>query len=44
MKIHEAADRGELTPEEALLIVRSLLTEGIDTTVNRDRGADRRTA
>ncbi len=33
-QIHEAADRGDLTPEEAPLIVRSLLTAGVDTTVN----------
>lgn len=28
------ADRGDLTPEEAALLVRSLLTAGVDTTVN----------
>jgi cytochrome P450 len=33
-QIHEAADRGDLSPEEAPLIVRSLLTAGVDTTVN----------
>lgn len=33
-RIHEAVDRGELTAEEAPLIVRSLLTAGVDTTVN----------
>ncbi len=33
-QIHEAADRGDLAPEEAPLIVRSLLTAGVDTTVN----------
>lgn len=33
-EIHAAADRGEVTPEEAPLLVRSLLTAGIDTTVN----------
>ena len=32
--IHAAADRGELEPQEAVLLVRSLLTAGIDTTVN----------
>jgi 4-methoxybenzoate monooxygenase (O-demethylating) len=32
--VHEAADSGEVTPEEATLLVRSLLTAGIDTTVN----------
>lgn len=32
--IHEAADRGEITAEEAVLLVRSLLTAGLDTTVN----------
>jgi cytochrome P450 len=29
-----AADRGDLTPEQAPLIVRSLLTAGLDTTVH----------
>ncbi len=29
-----AADRGEVTPEEAILLVRTLLTAGLDTTVN----------
>ena len=33
MQIHEAADTGELTPDEATLLVRSFLTAGIDTTV-----------
>lgn len=33
-EIHAAADTGEITPEEATLLVRSLLTAGIDTTVN----------
>lgn len=34
-QIHEAAERGEgITPDEALLLVRSLLTAGLDTTVN----------
>ncbi|MGH7041458.1 MAG: cytochrome P450 [Acetobacteraceae bacterium] len=32
--IHAAADRGEITPAEAPLLVRSLLSAGIDTTVN----------
>jgi cytochrome P450 len=32
--IHEAADTGEVTPDEATLLVRSLLTAGLDTTVN----------
>ena len=31
--IHAAADRGEITAEEAVLLVRSLLTAGLDTTV-----------
>jgi 4-methoxybenzoate monooxygenase (O-demethylating) len=31
--IYAAADRGEVTAEEAALLVRSLLTAGIDTTV-----------
>jgi cytochrome P450 len=34
MQIFEAADRGELTEEEASLLVRSFLTAGLDTTVN----------
>jgi cytochrome P450 len=33
-QIHAAADAGEITPEEAPLLVRSLLTAGLDTTVN----------
>jgi cytochrome P450 len=33
-EIHAAADTGEITAEEATLLVRSLLTAGIDTTVN----------
>ena len=32
--IHAAADPGELTAEEAPLVVRSLLTAGVDTTVS----------
>lgn len=32
-EIWAAADRGEITPEQAPLIVRSLLTAGVDTTV-----------
>lgn len=32
-EIHSAADRGELTAEEAPQLVRSLLTAGVDTTV-----------
>ncbi len=32
--IHAAADAGELTAEEAPLVVRSLLTAGVDTTVS----------
>jgi cytochrome P450 len=31
--IHAAADRGEVSPAEATLLVRSLLSAGIDTTV-----------
>ena len=33
-EIHKAADAGELTPEEAPLVVRSVLTAGVDTTVS----------
>ncbi|MTH62275.1 cytochrome P450 [Paracoccus litorisediminis] len=33
-RIHAAADSGEVTADEATLLVRSLLTAGIDTTVN----------
>ncbi len=32
-EIHAAADAGELTAEEAPMVVRSLLTAGVDTTV-----------
>lgn len=32
--VHAAADTGEITPEEAVLLCRSLLTAGLDTTVN----------
>lgn len=32
--IHEAADTGELTEEEAPVVARSLLTAGVDTTVS----------
>ncbi len=32
--IHEAADAGEITHEEAPLLVRALLSAGVDTTVN----------
>jgi len=32
--IHAAADSGELTPEEAPIVVRSVLTAGVDTTVS----------
>ena len=34
MKIFESADSGDLTEEEAELLVRSFLTAGVDTTVN----------
>ena len=33
-EIHAAVDTGELTEDEAPLVVRSLLTAGVDTTVN----------
>jgi len=33
-EIHAAADAGELTAEEAPMVVRSLLTAGVDTTVS----------
>ncbi|WLP90701.1 cytochrome P450 [Gordonia sp. NB41Y] len=33
-QIWAASDRGDITPEQAPLIVRSLLTAGVDTTVN----------
>ncbi len=32
--IHAAADSGDLTPEEAPIVVRSVLTAGVDTTVS----------
>jgi cytochrome P450 len=32
-RIHEASDRGELQPAEATLLVRSLLSAGVDTTI-----------
>ncbi len=32
--VHEAVESGEITAEEATLLVRSLLSAGIDTTVN----------
>jgi len=32
--IHQAADTGELTPEETPVVARSLLTAGVDTTVS----------
>jgi cytochrome P450 len=32
-RIWAAADRGDLTPDQAPLVVRSLLTAGVDTTV-----------
>lgn len=32
-KIHMAADEGKVSPEEAVLLVRSLLTAGLDTTI-----------
>ena len=32
--IHAATDTGEITPEEAPLLVRSLFSAGVDTTVN----------
>ena len=34
MALHEAADAGDITPEEAALLVRALLSAGVDTTVN----------
>jgi cytochrome P450 len=34
MMIHEAADRGEIAPGEAPLLVRALLQAGLDTTIN----------
>ncbi|SDR63736.1 hypothetical protein SAMN05519103_08978 [Rhizobiales bacterium GAS113] len=33
-KVHAACDTGEITSEEAALLVRSLLSAGLDTTVN----------
>lgn len=33
-QVHAAVEAGQLTSEEAVLLVRSLLTAGIDTTVN----------
>lgn len=33
-RIRAAADRGDITPEQAPLVVRSLLTAGVDTTVH----------
>jgi len=33
-EIHRASERGELSPEEAPIVVRSLLTAGVDTTVS----------
>ena len=33
-EIWAAADRGDMTPEQAPLIVRSLLSAGVDTTVH----------
>jgi 4-methoxybenzoate monooxygenase (O-demethylating) len=33
-KIHESVDTGEISAEDARLLVRSLLSAGIDTTVN----------
>lgn len=33
-EIHAATDTGEITPEEAPLLVRSLFSAGVDTTVN----------
>lgn len=34
MAVYEAADRGELLPEQAPLVVRSFLSAGVDTTVH----------
>ncbi|WP_217896698.1 cytochrome P450 [Novosphingobium sp. B 225] len=34
MQVHEAADRGDCTADEADRLVRSFLTAGLDTTVN----------
>jgi hypothetical protein len=33
-RVHQSVDTGEISAEEATLLVRSLLTAGIDTTVN----------
>ncbi|MFT8244781.1 cytochrome P450 [Roseomonas sp. BN140053] len=33
-QVHAAADTGEITPAEAAMLVRSLLTAGLDTTVH----------
>ncbi len=33
-QVYEAADRGELTPEQAVYTVRPMLSAGLDTTVN----------
>ncbi|WP_106400956.1 cytochrome P450 [Actinocorallia populi] len=33
-RIWEASDRGDITPEQAPLVVRSLLTAGVDTTIH----------
>lgn len=38
-QIHAAVDSGELSPEEAPLLVRSLFTAGVDTTVSGIGGA-----
>lgn len=34
MLIHEAADRGEISRQQAVMLVRSLLQAGLDTTIN----------
>ena len=34
MMIHEAADRGDIEPSEAPILVRALLQAGLDTTIN----------
>lgn len=34
MRVHEAADRGEISHDEAPLLVRALLQAGLDTTIN----------
>jgi len=33
-QIYQAADAGEITPEQAALLVRSFLSAGVDTTIN----------